>query len=212
MKNQVRTLFIVWLSLMSCATQAALVDHGNGLIYDNDLDITWLQDANSGGRLNWTAANAWAEQLTVSGFSDWRLPGLTNSTVCVGANCSNSELAHLFYGQLGGQAETDIAVHHNANFHLFNNLQSSVYWLKDEQAIAPGLALGWGFVTGSGVLSGYQNLYNEGTELYAWAVHRGDIGAIISPEPPSSVPVPAAVWLFASGLLGVFGIRRKNCH
>jgi hypothetical protein len=204
MKYQIKSLFIAALSLLSCASQAALIDHGNGLIYDKDQDITWLKDANSGGRLNWTAANAWAEQLTVGGFSDWRLPGLTNSTVFVGANSNNSELAHLFYGQLGGQAEADLADQHNVNYDLFNNLQSSVYWLKDEQAIAPGLALGWGFVIGSGVLSGYQNLYNEDSEFHAWAVHSGDIGA------STSVPVPAAAWLFASGLLGVLGIRSKK--
>jgi hypothetical protein len=29
---------------------------------------------------------------------------------------------------------------------------------------------------------------------------------------PSAVPVPAAVWLFGSGLLGLVGIRRKMKH
>ena len=30
----------------STSTKAELIDRGGGLIYDTDLDITWLQDAN----------------------------------------------------------------------------------------------------------------------------------------------------------------------
>ena len=36
----------------------------------------------------------------------------------------------------------------------------------------------------------------------AWAVHDGDV--------VSSVPVPAAVWLFGSGLLGLIGMARRK--
>jgi hypothetical protein len=58
-------------------------------VYDTDLDITWLADANAGvgstfdnggsttdGRMTWVNANAWAASLTVGGFSDWRLPSV----------------------------------------------------------------------------------------------------------------------------------------
>jgi hypothetical protein len=52
------------------------------MIYDTELRITWLQDANyamtsgfdADGRMNWTAANAWAAGLVVNGVSGWRLP------------------------------------------------------------------------------------------------------------------------------------------
>ena len=36
---------------------------------------------------------------------------------------------------------------------------------------------------------------------YAWAVQSGDI---------SAVPVPAAVWLFGSGLIGLAGFDRRK--
>jgi hypothetical protein len=36
---------------------------------------------------------------------------------------------------------------------------------------------------------------------YGWAVHSGNAGA---------VPLPAAVWLFGSGLLGLIGVGRKR--
>jgi hypothetical protein len=37
--------------------------------------------------------------------------------------------------------------------------------------------------------------------FHAWAVRDGDIGA---------VPIPAAAWLFGSGLLGLIGVARKK--
>ncbi len=61
---------------------ATLWDRGEGLIYDDVLDITWLQDANyaqtsgydTSGEMTWNEANAWVESLVYSGYNDWRLP------------------------------------------------------------------------------------------------------------------------------------------
>jgi len=88
----------------SGAANALLIDRGGGLIYDDVLDITWLQDANyafssgyaaanavdngssatnnifTDGRMGWDAANTWADGLSyydsVRGvtYDDWRLP------------------------------------------------------------------------------------------------------------------------------------------
>ena len=73
---------IIFLLLLSFNATAALYDRGNGLIYDDVLDITWLQDANyaqtsgydSDGAMTWNDANNWALNLTYEGYSDWRLP------------------------------------------------------------------------------------------------------------------------------------------
>jgi len=75
------------------AAQAALHDRGGGLIYDDVLDITWLQNANYGaasaydngssttdGKMTWANAMDWAANLSyydsVRGvtYDDWRLP------------------------------------------------------------------------------------------------------------------------------------------
>jgi hypothetical protein len=70
---------------------AALHDRGGGLIYDDVLNLTWLQDANfamtsgydADGRMNWEGAVAWANGLNfydaVRGvtYSDWRLPSVS---------------------------------------------------------------------------------------------------------------------------------------
>ena len=77
-------LFVGVMSLMgSASTQAALIDRGNGLIYDNVLDVTWAQDVALSSTLGgpgifyWRGAKAWADQLVYRGYDDWRLPTLT---------------------------------------------------------------------------------------------------------------------------------------
>jgi hypothetical protein len=76
-----QTLALVGLSVLTLSANAALYDRGNGLIYDDVMDITWLQDANyaqtSGydgdGAMNWANANTWAAGLSYGGYDDWRL-------------------------------------------------------------------------------------------------------------------------------------------
>ncbi len=115
--------------LASGAAQATLHDRGGGLIYDDVLKITWLEDANyaktSGydgdGRMNWGAAKAWAAGLDYFDsvrnvtWSDWRLPTVNpvgaafdyafsnNGTTDYGyGNISpNSEMAYMYYVNLG---------------------------------------------------------------------------------------------------------------
>ncbi len=58
--------------LTSGLAQATLLDRGGGLIYDDVLNITWLQDSNyaqtsgfdADGRMNWSDANTWAAGLS----------------------------------------------------------------------------------------------------------------------------------------------------
>lgn len=78
---------------LSCAAQAALIDRGGGLLYDNVLNITWLQDAtyaqtsgaDSDGYMNWYQAKDWAANLSyydsVRGVThdNWRLPGMIDT-------------------------------------------------------------------------------------------------------------------------------------
>lgn len=194
----------------SGAAQAALIDRGGGLIYDTDLNITWLADTNyartsgydADGLMTWSGANTWAENLnyydSVRGvtFSDWRLP---SSNECTYYNCTGSELGHMFYNELGGVAGQYIDAIHNANYWLFTNFPPGFYWTSASYAPIPGRALG--FYAGDGG----QYAYYKTNLLYAWAVRSGDVAAAAS-----TVPVPAAAWLFGSGLLGLVGVSRKR--
>ncbi len=103
---------------LSSGTQAILIDRGNGMIYDTDQDLTWLQDANymvtSGfdytnlesthaevdeGYLNWLNAGIWTSTLTYGGYDDWRLPSMTVSDMTYNGYWSETVVALNEWGQ-----------------------------------------------------------------------------------------------------------------
>ena len=197
------------ITVVSFNTSAALIERLGGLAYYDDVaDLTWLTDANAAktssydadGLMNWTDANNWAAGLNVAGVTGWRLADTvqpdTNCGTSYGLNCTDSEMGNLFYNVLGGYSNTPISLHHNANYDLFSNIQTE-YWSATEYAAN---TLGaWNF----GMSSGFQNYTLKSDSGYAWVVQSGDIGA---------VPVPATVWLFGSGLVGLISIARKKTH
>jgi hypothetical protein len=82
--------------LTAGVAQATLVDRGGGMIYDTELNITWLQNWNqakgsgydvgppegseqNNGAMSWTNALLWADRLVWGGYSDWRLPTMIDS-------------------------------------------------------------------------------------------------------------------------------------
>lgn len=83
-RRHVKTLPILCL-FVSLFSQAGLINRGNGLIYDDVLNVTWMQNADylrtSGhdvdGFVNKTIANDWVENLVYEGYDDWRLPSQT---------------------------------------------------------------------------------------------------------------------------------------
>lgn len=220
MRNYLLTACLLALPITA---NSALVERLGGLAYyDTEADLTWLQDAHAGagtsyddgstssdwatdGAMSWQNANDWAASLNIAGVTGWRLPNTLqpdatcsgqNSGVSFGVNCTGSELGNLYYNVLGGIVNTKISDAHNSNYDFFSNVMDGYHWSVTEYA--PDTSGAWGFTTNSG----YQlNSLKAGTYLYAWAVHDGDIGAI---------PVPAAIWLFGSGLIGLIGLAKRN--
>ena len=196
MKVRIRILMGLMLLGLSGVTQAALFDRGGGMIYDDVLDITWLQDANQGGSMNWDDSVAWAGALEFGGFDDWRLASMDvngDNTIinCNGASevaCRDNELGYMFYQNLMGSFFDDLT----GDQGLFTNIQSN-HWSGTEFAPNPSNALVYNFVGGDQFSVTKGNLYG------AWAVRAGDVAV---------VPVPGAVWLLGSGLLGLAGLRR----
>ncbi|MDH3208844.1 MAG: hypothetical protein OEM00_07285 [Burkholderiaceae bacterium] len=43
--------------MVGSAQALPLIDRGGGMIYDPDRNLTWLQDWNTNGLMNWTTAN-----------------------------------------------------------------------------------------------------------------------------------------------------------
>lgn len=93
--RQTASAGLVLVTVLALPAQAALIDRGGGLIYDDVLNITWLQDANyaktsgydTNGLMNWQDAVAWAANLTyydsVRGvtYDDWRLPTMVDTGI-----------------------------------------------------------------------------------------------------------------------------------
>ena len=200
--------------IFSTSANSALVSRLGGLAYyDTEANLTWLADANyaqtsgydSDGRMTWQQSMDWAAALNVGGIDGWRLADTLQpdagcsqniSGTSFGFFCTGSEMGNLFYNVLGGSAASPITRSHNSNYDLFSNVQSSYYWSATEYAPdTEGSA--WLFDIFDGTL--LSNLKTDDWNHYAWAVYSGDV---------SAVPIPAAFWLFGSGLIGLVGLAR----
>jgi hypothetical protein len=201
--------------------------------YDTALNITWLADANyAGTTMDWTTANNWAASLNFNGITSWRLPvvgpvngssfnysygydGTTDDGFNMGAlgtpyaGSTGSEMAHLFYTTLGNTAYCDtsgvcpqVGYSFPDNTGPFSNIQYFNYWSATEYADYQPENYAWDFAFDGG--SQQANWKANNFFSVAWAVHPGDVGAV------ATVPVPAAVWLFGSGLLGLIGFARRK--
>ncbi len=189
--------------IVSTSVSCALIDRGNGLIYDDVLDVTWLQNANfSESALTHSSAISWAEQLDFAGFDDWRLPTLNFS---LGPNSTKS--AYQFScgsapkdGRYNMDASgcdfgwTSTSVFHELA-HLFYyslgniaSVSSTGLWQNDVALTNHGpfsniqLDFYWygndyndesGFVFTTE--KGTQFIESKTTELYAWALRDGDV-------------------------------------
>lgn len=211
---------LVMVAGLSAQAYASLIVRGTDtagkkLIYDTDRNITWYDftfDA------PWPAAMDWASNLVVdfdgTHLSGWRLPTAVNadgSGPCSGPNCSGSEMGHLFYTELGNPAYPPGAIPSaiftdglTGNTDTFQQLYAYQYWTGTQGTpVGSHVLQAWGFSTKLGVQTQYIAFYDGAPygHAYAMAVRDGDV---------SAVPVPGAVWLFGSGLVGLIGVRRKK--
>ena len=229
--NLFRIMSLMSIGLLSISAQAALHDRGNGMIYDDVLDITWLQDANyaytsgydNDNKMDWFEARAWAAQLEYGGYNDWRLPsaklidasnpcGANDGSCDLGYNNTTSEIGHMYYTNLANDGRYDTADNlqltigtTNSNFTdgssgntvSILNLQQGFYWLDEEFECFTFSA--WLFNADDGL----QYHFIKNYSYHSWAVRDGDV---------SAVPVPAAVWMFGSALIGLAGVKRRYCQ
>ena len=190
---------------------AALIDRGGGLIYDTARDLTWISPTTSAvyGSApvspGWAAAVAFAEGVSYAGFDDWRLPATVYpDATCevpssaIGANCTGSELGHLFYEVFGGTALQVLPSSANLTLLPVNSL--APYWSSTPTSIA-----GFAYRFSMNTLQegyGYQAQQNTGFGSGAIVlVRNGDVAA---------VPIPAVGWLVGAGFFGVLRVARRK--
>jgi hypothetical protein len=216
-----KSLQVIAIAVLFAAqgqTVAELFDRGGGLIYDDVLDVTWLQDTNyaltSGvhpnGRMSYATATRWVQNMSYYDsvrditWGNWRLPrtlpvnGVSyndhhefDGSSDFGFNISspNSELGYMFHINLGGISYTDV----------LGNWPQPGYGLPNTGPflnLAPvgfwsetELDLFSGHAWGFVFLTGSQHHGAKAVDqFFAWPVMDGDVAA--GPQPQVSFVTP----------------------
>src|SRR6185369_1282496 len=178
--RRLRMRLAIWILLAAgCAdsAQAVLLERlGGAAVYDTDLNVTWLTNANlpqtnsfniiaiaPNGSMTWSTAQNYIIAMNAAnylGFSTWRLPttqqpdpsctaqDVANHTSS-GFSCTGGEMGHLFYSELGGSNNTAISGVHNASYNFFRNLQDGTYWSDTTYSVDTPAAWVFQFQNGS---------------------------------------------------------------
>lgn len=200
----------LFLSLFSLShiTHATLIDRGEGMIYDDVLDITWLQDAahitnGYGGAVDWVDA------LEHGGYDDWRLPTVLASAGPDGLgntlDVTESEISHLLLNTLGNRVDPTSSgpavklTNCGPFLHLTYDGCGGEYfdhpWWLDASAEGPYVTY-WTFNLWVGEHKPRHDLHSG----FVWAVRDGDV----------DIPIPSLSLLMTTGLAALgLAIRKK---
>ncbi|MBU1053370.1 MAG: DUF1566 domain-containing protein [Proteobacteria bacterium] len=178
---------------------ASYLGNSYNLIYEDDQGLVWLDYTSSAN--TWQNQVNWASELNTLGVlsynlnpgislswdGDWRLPS-AGSNPLYGYNQTTSEMGHLYYTSLLKPAFGPLG-----DTSPFDNLQANEYWSG---------------TTEDSLSAWYFNFYYGGLQgtVAKWY---GDYALAVRPGEVSAVPIPGAIWLLGSGLIGLVGVKRN---
>jgi hypothetical protein len=224
-------LFLLAIIFISSLANAGLIDRGNGMIYDDYLDITWLADANysvtSGyaginttgalhsdpnniqinGQMGWNAASTWAAQLVFEGYDDWRLV----SANPYDTNCDGRFVETGYPDQSVGRSCIESELGHlfyedlnvRGGYSILTSVNLNLF--KNVQHGIYWTSTEYEPNTNLSFLfdtkGGSQVVSYKPSSYFAWAVRDGDV---------YSVPEPSTLAIFALALMGLATLRKRE--
>lgn len=198
-------VFLIGMIGLCASAHATLVDMGDETIYDTDTQLSWLKNANTAGTtMTWANAVTWAANLNnaggFAGLTGWRLPN-ADVPCDLNYNCTNSEMGHLYYTELGNVAGGPLT-----NTGPFTNLQSASYWTGNDWPSNTGFAMTFYFPWGN------QDAVwkTDSGQVYAWAVRPGE-RQLQDPAPvPTMNEWGIIIFMALAGIGSVYYLRRRR--
>jgi len=214
---------------LSNAAQATLVDRGGGLIYDTDLNVTWLKnakaafgstydsaDGSTDGAMTWQNAMDWAANLSYYDsirdvtYSDWRLPttidtgapgcDYANGGTDCGYNSVGSEMSHLYYSELGNQAYYSPDGTFQPGYGAYNLEPFTNFQHSMMFWSGTEYAPDTNYAWDFGTADGHQVYDGKIYSLYAMAVRPGDVGIAAVPEPETYAMLLAGLMMVGAAV------------
>lgn len=211
---------LVMLTLPANATLESRL--GGVAVYDTDINVTWLADANLaasrtfgvqevGGIMDQGTAREWIAAMNAAdylGVSDWRGPGALPAVArCVpdafwGEVCIAAEMQHMYYDNLGGTGthlnlETGIGLIGDSK----TGTQGPFYNIASSYLIEVPAQGDSGIAVISLAFGGFTEPEDGNVRSHLWALTSGD--------PFGAVSEPSLLALIVAGLLGCVS-RRKS--
>ena len=219
MKKRFLAVLVTGLFFLGMAgmANASLTTIGTATYGGSDYNLIWDAD-NNGSSVIWldyshTPRAVWDDQMNwAAGLGSdltynfgsaynvawdeaaWRLSS-AGVNPQGGYNQTTSEMGHLFYDELGLTHYPPQITDEDLNATNFDHLKAFMYWSGTEYVSDEDKA--WRF----SMEHGRQGSAPKNNNGHGLAVRNADV---------SAVPVPGAVWLLASGLAALVGLRKKR--